>query len=233
MAAVAGFCIDRWEATLDLDVGDGAPTPHDPAVVPEPGPRYVARSSPGVFPQGYVNRLVAAAACENAGKRLCDLREWYRACTGPQGWTYPYGPTGKRGLCNTAKPHLLGQLFGNDPRVWKYDEHFNSPELLRTPGYLAKTGEYPQCASAEGVHDLVGNLHEWVADRVDHELPHKIPLNAEIERKIDKNLGHGIFMGGFFSTTSEHGQGCRFLTPGHEPKYHDYSTGFRCCRDPG
>jgi formylglycine-generating enzyme required for sulfatase activity len=81
------------------------------------------------------------------------------------------------------------------------------------------------------VYDLVGNLHEWVADPVDYSLPRKIPLRPDIRAKIPKNLGKGIFMGGFYSTTRQHGSGCRFLTPGHGPRYHDYSTGFRCCAD--
>ena len=36
-------------------------------------------------------------------------------------------------------------------------------------------------------------------------------------------------MGGFYSTTSELGPGCYYTTVAHEPRYHDYSTGFRCC----
>lgn len=231
MAHIGRYCIDRWEATL-VELDDrGEKRPHPHYEVPDPQSHYAARSRAGDFPQGHISRVVAAAACSAADKRLCTLREWHRACSGPQVLTYPYGWEGERGTCNTAKPHLLGRLFGNDPRAWKYDEQFNSPVLLREPGFLARTGEYARCISTDGVYDLVGNLHEWVADRVDYDLPQKIQLIADIERKIDKNFGHGIFMGGFFSTTSEHGRGCLFLTPGHEPRYHDYSTGFRCCRD--
>ena len=46
------------------------------------------------------------------------------------------------------------------------------------------------------------------------------------------NQGKGVFMGGFFSTLNQHGEGCDFVTMAHEPGYHDYSTGFRCCKDP-
>jgi formylglycine-generating enzyme len=38
-------------------------------------------------------------------------------------------------------------------------------------------------------------------------------------------------MGGFYSTHGELGPGCTFTTIAHEPRYHDYSTGFRCCAD--
>jgi formylglycine-generating enzyme required for sulfatase activity len=103
--------------------------------------------------------------------------------------------------------------------------------LNRQPGFLALTGEYGECVSAEGVYDLVGNLHEWVSDKVDRSLPLKVPLSPALRRSLTRTRGHGIFMGGFFSTTNEHGRGCRFVTIGHEPTYHDYSTGFRCCKD--
>ena len=99
------------------------------------------------------------------------------------------------------------------------------------PGFLAKTGSYDRCVSAHGVYDLVGNLHEWISDRVDHSLPQKILLHEDIGASIPENIGKGIFMGGFYSTTDQHGPGCRFVTPGHGPRYHDYTTGFRCCAD--
>jgi formylglycine-generating enzyme required for sulfatase activity len=136
-----------------------------------------------------------------------------------------------KNACNTSKKHVLSLVYGNNPRAWKYDEHFNDPQLNKEPGFLAKTGEYEQCVSDYGAFDMVGNLHEWISDTVDASLEDKIPLRDDIRKKIGKNTGHGIFMGGFFSTTSEHGRGCAFVTIGHEPKYHDYSTGFRCCKN--
>jgi sulfatase modifying factor 1 len=44
-------------------------------------------------------------------------------------------------------------------------------------------------------------------------------------------VGNATFMGGFYSTSGEHGPGCLFTTIAHEAAYHDYSTGFRCCKD--
>jgi formylglycine-generating enzyme required for sulfatase activity len=228
MAEVGKSCVDRWEAHL-VDAATGAAHPHSER--PEKGVRYAAKSASAVFPQAYVNRHEAKAACEAAGKRLCTLGEWYRACRGSKRHPYGYGASYERGRCNAGKPHLLGRLFGNDPRKWSFDEQFNSPKLSLEPGFLAKTGEHARCTSDSGVFDMIGNLHEWVSDKVDHSLVDKIPLRDDIRGKIDINLGHGIFMGGFYSTVAEHGRGCEFLTPGHGPKYHDYSTGFRCCQD--
>jgi formylglycine-generating enzyme required for sulfatase activity len=180
------------------------------------------------MPQGYVSRIEAALACKNAGKRLCSMREWRRACEGRGGAHWPYGHKAVAGRCNHDKPHLLSIKFGSDARRWKY-EMFNDPSLDVEPGFLAKTGEYAGCTTAEDVHDLVGNLHEWVSDMVDADLVAKMDAE-DVERKEQPwKEGNGVFMGGFFSTADQHGPGCTFTTIAHEPRYHDYSIGFRCC----
>ncbi len=226
MTRVDEVCIDRWEDSLVDPYGKL----HDPSERPLHDIDYQARSLPGVRPQAYISRLEARAACENAGKRLCTLGEWYAACEGPQHTTYPYGASFDRKRCNVDKPHLLSRLAGTNPLRWRYAQDFNNPELDREPGFLAKTGAYSGCTNDYGAFDMVGNLHEWVSDSVDRSLPLKIPLRAGIRARLAADTGHGIFMGGFFSTGSQHGQGCRFITIGHGPTYHDYSTGFRCCR---
>jgi formylglycine-generating enzyme len=229
MVLVEQTCVDRFEAHLLEQHSDGTLVPHAASKRPE-RKRYVAASSAGTKPQAFISQVEAAAACENAGKRLCRLSEWFRACTGSQKTTYPYGRSFEPGRCNVGKTHLLSQLHGANSRNWSYAD-FNDPELARRPGFLALTGEYGGCESSEGVKDMVGNLHEWVADRVDHTLRSKLPVPAIIKRRIGRHVGNGIFMGGFFSTTSEHGDGCTFTTAAHDPRYHDYSTGFRCCKD--
>jgi formylglycine-generating enzyme len=225
MAQVGKVCIDRWEARLFE--GDTA-HPHNQR--PKGGVTYNARSEAGVFPQAYINRLEAESACAASEKRLCTLGEWYSACRGKERRTFPYGLGQKKGVCNASKPHVLAKLFGTDPHRWTY-ETFNDPRLDIEPGFLAKSAEYAGCQSSFGVHDQVGNLHEWVSDVVEPSLEQKLPLRDDIRAKLEKNHGHGIFMGGFYSTTNEHGEGCGFVTIGHEPKYHDYSTGFRCCKN--
>lgn len=231
MVKVGRVCVDLYEAHLVslAEGGDEAIFPHYQR--PEKGARYEARSSADVFPQAYISRVESAAACKSAGKRLCSRSEWIRACEGPRHYLYPYGHKAKAGSCNSGKLHLLPQLFGDNARAWKYDETFNSPLLNQEPGYLAKAGAYAGCASAVGVLDLVGNLHEWVSDTVDEELVAKLDTEKVERRKQPWQPGNGIFMGGFFSTTNELGAGCYYTTIAHEPAYHDYSTGFRCCKD--
>jgi formylglycine-generating enzyme len=230
MARVDRACVDRYEARLLRRNDDGSLAPHPPSARPTGGV-FVAEAKAGVKPQGYISQLEAANACENAGKRLCSLTEWYHACRGDKNTLFPYGPTYVAGRCNVNKPHLLSMLHGNDPQAWKYDSGFNDPELDQRDGFLAETGAYSECVSSAGIYDLVGNLHEWVADRVDATMPDKVPLTAGIREKLRVNQGKGVFMGGFFSTLNQHGEGCDFITMAHEPGYHDYSTGFRCCRD--
>lgn len=230
MVRVGNYCIDRYEAVLVERADDGSEIAHPAHDPPARGVRYEARCKPNVLPQAYICQVDADAACRNAGKRLCSVREWYTACRGSKRQTYPYGPAYQPGRCNSAKPHLLGRWFGNNARAWTYD-NFNNPKLDQEPGFLSPTGEYRECTNSFGTFDMVGNLHEWVADRVDSELADEVHLVDGVRAAIARNVGHGIFMGGFFSTTAEQGPGCDFLTLGHEPKYHDYSTGFRCCKN--
>ena len=225
MALVDSYCIDRFEAHV---IGlDGAP--HSPYHPLEEGVDYRARSALGVIPQGYISRTQALRACELAGKRLCRASEWQQACKGRGGFKYPYGKDEVRGRCNTRKPHLPAKLFGQPPAGYG-PQHLNDPRLNREPGFLAATGAYADCVSDYGVFDLMGNLHEWVADEVNSVLPKKIPIPYGAHNMGKR--GNGVFMGGYFSSQREHGRGCEYVTTHHAPGYHDYSTGFRCCAQP-
>jgi formylglycine-generating enzyme len=225
MVLVDSYCIDRFEAhVVRLD---GAP--HSPYHPLEEGVSYRARSGSGVIPQGYISRNEAARSCELAGKRLCKASEWQRACKGRKAFKYPYGKDEVRGRCNTRKQHLPAKLFGQQLSGYG-PQHLNDPRLNREPGFLAETGAYADCVSDYGIFDLVGNLHEWVADDVNSALPKKIPIPYGAHNMGKR--GNGVFMGGYFSSQREHGRGCEYVTTHHAPGYHDYSTGFRCCAEP-
>jgi formylglycine-generating enzyme len=228
MAKIGRYCIDKWEAHLVVrtTLGEIVNLPFF-ARPPEDG-NYEARTEDGALPQGYISRVEAARACKNAGKRLCSKGEWQHACKGRRGAHYPYGSRWQADRCNMDKPHLLSRRFGADSRRWKYDQ-FNDPTLNQEPGFLVPTGSLASCASSYGVYDMVGNLHEWVSDTVDEALMEKLDAE-EVERKTQSwRPGNGVFMGGFFSTHEQLGPGCLYTTVAHEPTYHDYSTGFRCC----
>jgi formylglycine-generating enzyme required for sulfatase activity len=201
MARVATFCIDRFEATL---IEGGAPW--SPYASPA-GHTVRAVSLRGAVPQGYISQLDAAAACANASKRLCADTEWLRACQGAAGTTYPYGNTREPGSCNDARVvHPAVELYGTTDS-WIY-AHLDSPCLNQEPNGLAATGSHAGCVTAEGVFDMMGNLHEWTADPA------------------------GTFRGGDYVDTVTNGNGCLYTTTAHAVTFWDYSTGFRCCADP-
>jgi formylglycine-generating enzyme len=205
MAHVADLdvCIDRWEAQVEVktDAGWELHSPFQPLDnVKEP---LRARSSAGVPPQGYISGEQARRACEGAEKRLCSRAEMRAACGGPQRTTYPYGNTRVPGACNEGGPVHGEFVQGGVPLTFS---NMNAPHLNQQPNSLAPTGSKPECVSAYGAFDLVGNLHEWIDDEA------------------------GTFVGGFYSDAELHGSGCEYVTTAHLFQYHDYSTGFRCCR---
>ena len=189
------FCIDRYEAHLQ-----GWPSNR----IPIEG--LVAASAEGMLPQAYISADMAEEACDNAGKRLCEPEEWTRACTGPDDTRFPYGDEYREGACNEGRArHPVLELFGRSANWLK--EQMNDPRLNLLADSLAPSGAFSACVTPEGVHDMHGNLHEWVADR------------------------NGLFRGGFYVDAQRNGQGCDYHTDAHQPDYHDYSTGFRCCAD--
>ncbi len=203
------FCIDRWEGSLVEKLPDGTSRPHSPYEPPEGPNGYVAESVSGVVPQAYVSAAQAQAACHAAGKRLCSAVEWRAACGGSEGYAFPYGPERRAGACHDAgRAPMMVFHAATMKRGWGKTE-LNDPRNNQLDGTIAKTGAFPDCATDEGVYDMVGNLHEWTADP------------------------HGTFQGGYWLDTSQHGQGCAYRTIAHGYEYHDYSTGFRCCADAG
>jgi sulfatase modifying factor 1 len=220
------YCIDRFEAHL-TEVRGGKEEVYPSSVPPKPMVRYTARVAPNVRPQSSMNRRQAEEACWNAGKRLCTLMEWARACQGVQGFTYPYGDTEMPKICNTRKPHIISEIFGKD-----WGKHMLGPETNMVKGFLAKTGEYSGCFSSYGTYDMVGNLHEWVSDSVDERIMHSRPrIGPAVNHGFKVSVGNGIFMGGFYGTGTENGPGCSYMTTVHGPQQNDYSIGFRCCKD--
>jgi len=226
MVHAGGYCIDTYEAHLVSTDAPEVALPH--FTRPRGGVKVMARSRAGVTPQAYLSRTEAAQACKAAKKRLCSAREWYEACAGSRRTRFPYGNSEIAGHCNTGKTHLMHRVFGANVK-FTFSAHYNSPRLHQEPGFLAKSGEYEACVSEHGAHDMVGNLHEWVADDVSRRLAKEIPLEYGLEQL--GATGSGVFMGGYFSSQGEHGRGCAYATVTHAPDYHDYSIGFRCCAD--
>jgi formylglycine-generating enzyme required for sulfatase activity len=197
------LCVDRWEASLADEAGDPV-SPYEPIKAK----KVVAVSKPGVVPQAYISLYQATKACAAAGKRMCTTQEWLDACQGPvrPKRTYPYGDRHQKKACNDTTPiHPVSLVF---PGRNRHDSAtLNDPRLNQQPDTLAKTGQYEACVTPEGVHDMVGNLLEWTKG---HDRP--------------------LLMGGHYVDSVVNGKGCHYVTPDHKEHYHDFTTGFRCCK---
>ncbi len=203
MLRVDTFCVDRYEASLELITPLGGVSSWSPYENPGSTP-VRAVSIQGAVPQAYINADQAEAACQASGKHLCTDAEWLRACQGPNGDTYPYGNTRIPGACNDSRSeHPIIELFGMDASFTS--DELGDPCVDQLPDSLDLCGANAQCVTAEGLYDMMGNLHEWTLDPA------------------------GTFRGGYYVDTVINGQGCLYVTTAHNRSYWDYSTGFRCC----
>jgi preprotein translocase subunit YajC len=95
--------------------------------------RYEYPNQRDVIPQGNVSFQEAQELCKKKGKRLCTQDEWQWACSGLEGYTYPYGWNRDDTKCNT------------DGAVT-----------------IERSGSRHNCVSKYGGYDMVGNIFEWV-----------------------------------------------------------------------
>lgn len=203
MAEVGGSCVDKYEGSLVEIHEDGTESPWSAYETPV-GHKVRAVSKAGVAPQAHISMVEAQKACKASGKRLCHAKEWKSACKGPEKTRYPYG--------NTFEPNACVDTDRTSPVLKKYmGEHtartMNDPTLNQEPNTLEATGAAAACTNDYGVHDMVGNIHEWTDD--------------------------AAFRGGYYLDTKINGEGCDYVTTAHSSVYYDYSTGFRCCADAG
>jgi sulfatase modifying factor 1 len=215
--ASGSFCIDRYEASIVRRTGGSSNDWPGNQPVDGKEAEMVAVSRAGRKPQGYISGMQAAEACKHAEKRLCARDEWLSACRGPQHTRYPYGDVRREGICNDRfdRPtaHPVTRLFqatkargDSADKMWQ-PSFMNDPRLHELSDTVSASGAFPGCTNEYGALDMVGNLHEWIADP------------------------KGSFLGGYFMDTIRNGEGCEYRTTAHDFSYHDYSTGFRCCAD--
>ena len=91
----------------------------------------------GEYPLVGVSWDDADKRCKAAGKRLCHVEEWERACAGKSWLSYPYG------------------------------DHYIPETCAVEEGGPLRAGERAGCSSASGARDMSGGVWEWTADKMD------------------------------------------------------------------
>ena len=168
--------------------------------------RYEWPNRLGALPTYMASWTEAKASCEAIGKRLCSDEEWTLACEGPSRQPYPYGDGYVRDdrACNVDKPYI------NPEPEKMFDPRTQAEELARLD-QREPSGSRSACVSPYGVHDMVGNVDEWVLNRSQGGKPFMSGLK-----------------GGYWGPVRTR---CRPMTTAHDESFKYYQIGFRCCGD--
>jgi sulfatase modifying factor 1 len=144
----------------------------------------------------------AQNTCKSEGKRLCGESEWTLSCEGAEHLPYPYGYTRDAQACNIDKPHpdVNEAAIANPATREKEVERLWQGEV---------SGSREACVSPYGVHDMTGNVDEWVVN--ESGKPYKSGLK-----------------GGYWGPVRDR---CRPMTVAHNETFIFYQIGFRCCGD--
>jgi formylglycine-generating enzyme required for sulfatase activity len=172
--------------------------------------RYEAPNRRGAKPLVMQSANEADAWCAAHHKRLCTEDEWTAACEGDDHRAYPYGNTYVYGQCNDGKAweKVDEALLAKWPAP---EAQAHAKELYQA----SRSGADRRCTSEAGVHDMTGNVEEWVVRTREH--PNDWPY-----------ILAGCYWAGCYGGGKPT---CHSTNSAHGPEFRFYETGFRCCKD--
>ena len=166
--------------------------------------RYEYPNQAGVYPAVMVSWIEADSACKTEGKRLCTESEWTFACEGIEERPYPYGAVRDPSACNIDRHY-------RDPDFQAFSEDRQISDEVSRLDQRVQSGSMERCVSPFGVHDMTGNVDEWV-------------VNEDPDAASNEDVS-GL-KGGYWGPIRAR---CRPMTNSHNRWFRFYQVGFRCC----